>query len=324
MGTSVPLSKLDKIKELTNSLFQAIFYCSLTTRKEEENMKNYPELNGHSTGIILKELVRRAIQIARREMMTFEVTGKMGYGGDMDDVFTNADKLAQEVYVKSLQECFPGIGIIGEEDALVVTAMEGVNAYFTIDPIDGTKAYIRRQSHGIGSMIALVINDEIVSAYIGDVSSREIFGYRPDSNSVWRITDLEVFEKLKEPLVDITLGQLHLLMRDRESKYSEVSRLTMDAFKGISIDGGSIGTWAARLWKGEVGALLLHPSWETPWDSNPVVGISQKLGYAFLRPVDEDGCRWEIYEARPCSEKYRREHDTLIIHKNYVKQLGVR
>ena len=75
----------------------------------------------------------------------------------MDDVFTSADKLAQESYVKSLRECFPDIGIIGEEESLSIPAKKGRRAFFTIDPIDGTKAYIRRQSHGIGSMVSLVI-----------------------------------------------------------------------------------------------------------------------------------------------------------------------
>lgn len=282
-------------------------------------MQNYPALNGHSVGIIMKELVRRAIVVARRQTTTFEVGQKMGYGGSMDDVFTTADALAQEIYVKSLQECFPGCGIIGEEDSLVLDPAPGVNAYFTIDPIDGTKAYIRRQSHGIGSMIALVVDDEVVAAYIGDINSREIFGYRPDSDSVWRITDMEVFEALDNNPPAVEIDTLHLLMRDREQDYGELSQKTANFFKGLSIDGGSIGIWAARLWKKEVGALLLRPTWETPWDSNPVIGISQKLGYTFLRAT-ENG--WEEYRPVPFREKERRQHDILIIHRNYLPALA--
>lgn len=250
--------------------------------------------------------------------MTFEVTGKMGYDGNMDDVFTTADRLAQEMYVKSLQECFPGIGILGEEDSLVVSAAEGVDAYFTIDPIDGTKAYIRRQSHGVGSMIALVVNGKIVSAYIGDVNSQEIFGYRPGSETVWRITNLEVWEKLPTNFSHQPLDELHLLMRDHERRYSKNSQKVIIEFGGISIDGGSIGTWAARLWKGEVGALLLHPGWETPWDSTPVIGISQKLGYVFLQPHWN---WWKIYDPEIPTKKLRRDHDILIIHQSHLPEL---
>ncbi len=275
-------------------------------------------LNGHVVGIILKELVRRAIVIARRQRSTFEVGKKMGYGGDMNDVFTSADMQAQESYVKLLQECFPGIGIIGEEDSLVISYNGDIVAYFTIDPIDGTKAYIRRQSHGVGSMIALVINNVVESAYIGDVNSQEIFGFRPGSSSVWRITDLEVFEKLDADPPAIGIDHLYLLLRERENIYCEVSRQVMDQFKSVSVDGGSIGIWAARLWKKEVGGLLLSPSWETPWDSSPVIGISKKLGYVFLRPCENT---WKIYDPIISAQKYRRDHDTLIIHGNHVQKL---
>jgi fructose-1,6-bisphosphatase/inositol monophosphatase family enzyme len=280
--------------------------------------ENVIQINEHIIGIILKELVRRAMVIARRQILSFEVSGKMGYGGEMDDFFTSADSQAQESYVRSLQECFPGIGIIGEEDSLVVFVEKGWNAYFTIDPIDGTKAYIRRQSHGVGSMIALIIDGVIEAAFIGDINSREIFGYRPGSSNVWRITDLEAYEKLDSNPPETIISGLSILLREREQKYSEVSRRTIDGFKTVLVDGGSIGTWAARLWKREVGALLLYPSWETPWDSSPVIGISKKLGYVFLRPFGfKNG--WMTYEPEISREKFWRAHETLIIHKNHLE-----
>ena len=121
-------------------------------------------LNGPAVGIILKELVRRAIVTIRNERQVFDVTNKTGYGGDMNDVFTSADRKAQEVYLKLLRECFPDHGIVAEEDALSIPARNGVTGYFTVDPLDGTKAFIRRRSHGIGTMIALVENGRVVAA----------------------------------------------------------------------------------------------------------------------------------------------------------------
>jgi len=277
------------------------------------------EMNGSVIGIIMKELVRRAIVIARSQITSFEVTAKLGYGGDMNDVFTNADKEAQESYVKLLQECFPEAGILGEEDSLVIPTRSTVDIWFAVDPIDGTRAFIRRQSHGVGSMIALVIDDIVEAAYVGDINTQEIFGYRPNSDKAWRITDLEVYERLDANPPDREIGKMYLILRERESKYCRVSQKTINMFESVLIDGGSIGIWAARLWKREVGALLLAPSWETPWDSMPVIGISKKLGYVFLKP---SGNGWEIYEPMPFKEKYRRKHDTLIIHKNHVHQLA--
>src|SRR5262249_14788865 len=95
-------------------------------------------LNGHAVGIILKELVRRAMTIIRNERQVFEATIKQGYSGNMDDVFTSADTKAQQVYIKSLRECFPDYAIVAEEggetDSQILAA--GGDAYFTVDPLD--------------------------------------------------------------------------------------------------------------------------------------------------------------------------------------------
>ncbi|MBI2439580.1 MAG: hypothetical protein HYV45_03220 [Candidatus Moranbacteria bacterium] len=272
------------------------------------------KINGHAIGIILRDLVKRAIIVARRHAANPQVCAKMGYDGAMDDVFTNADREAQAVYLKSLRECLPDAGIVGEEDGVSVGSD---TVYFTVDPLDGTKAYIRRQSHGIGTMVALVVKEEIISAYVGDVSTREIFGYRPGSDNVWRLgVDPEYHEKLKGEAE--SLSKKYILLREREQTYAPLSQKTINSFKSVLIDNGSIGTWAARLWKREVAGLLLPPSWETPWDSTPVVGISQKLGYVFLRPVNNE---WEEFSPLITRKKYYRSHDVLVIHKENLAEI---
>ena len=52
----------------------------------------------------------------------------------------------------------------------------------------------------------------------------------------------------------------------------------------------------------------------------PIIGISQKLDYVFLKPSG-DGENWEEYEPLITTEKYEREHDVLIIHKDDAKVL---
>lgn len=280
------------------------------------------DINGHMVGIVLRDLVRRALLIGRKHRGIFEAIGKESYGGDKDDFFTNADKEAQDMYVRLLQECFPDFGIIGEEDELVIEGKYGLDAYFTIDPIDGTKAYIRRQSHGIGSMIALVINGEVVSAYIGDMNTGEIFGYRPGTDNVWRIDIASEYrEKLLPPPTDTPLCLRYIQLRNREEEYSQVAQATIKCFENVTVDGGSIGTWAARLWKNEVAALILPPSFETPWDSTPVIGIAQKLGYVFLESIDRPAEWMLIEELKVPTEKFRRNHDLMIIHRDLLPQL---
>lgn len=277
---------------------------------------NLGPLNGHSVGRILKEAVRRATTSIRAQRVTFEAHVKQGYGGSMNDVFTSADQAAQEVYLRTFVECFPGCGIIGEEDSLSIPPVAPITAYFTVDPIDGTRAFIRRQSHGISTMVALVDGGEVISAYIGDISSDEVYGYRPGSTRVHRITSLDSFETLNhEPPVRRDIRRINGLLRDPPDQYSAVTQKLIARFSDYEIMGSSLGTWAARQWKGEVGALLLKPAYETPWDSTPIIGISKKLGYVWLRSQGED---WVVYDPELPLKPYYRDHDTLIIHSGYV------
>lgn len=277
---------------------------------------NLGSLNGHSVGRILKEAVRRAATVIRAERTTFEAHTKLSYGGTMDDVFTSADKAAQEVYLRTFKECFPGCGVIGEEDSFSLAAVPPLSAYFTVDPIDGTRAFIRRQSHGITTMVALVDGGEVISAYVGDVSSDEVYGYRPGSARVHRITRLDTFEPLNPtPASETRAADMVLLLRDPLDRYSPQSAALASRFKTYEVMGSSIGAWAARLWKGEVAATLQPPSFETPWDSTPLIGIGRKLGLAWLRP---EGDGWVEYEPELPLKPTRREHDTLVIHRSSV------
>ncbi len=280
--------------------------------------KSYGQLNGHAVGIVLKELVRRAIVTIRNERTVFDVTQKAGYDGAMTDVFTSADRKAQEVYLRSLRECFPDYGIVAEEDELTIAPQNGAG-YFTVDPLDGTKAFIRRQSHGVGTMIALVEQGKAVSAYIGDINTQEIYGFRPGSQRVHRITEFETAEELRHH--DRPLAEQCILLRDPERAYSEASRRLLNRFKSWEIDGGSIGIWLARLWKREVGAALLPPSMETPWDRTPIVGIATALGYVFCE-AGADG-RWQPAEPALSTTTYKRDCDLLVIHRDDLLKLAL-
>jgi fructose-1,6-bisphosphatase/inositol monophosphatase family enzyme len=279
-------------------------------------------VNGPITGIVMKEMVRRAIEAIRNQKLSFEVQSKMGYSGTMDDLFTTADTAAQEVYLRTIRECFPNVGIIAEEDSLMIEPKNGTNAYFTIDPLDGTRAFVRGQSHGVGSMIALVIDGQVSAAYVADTNTMEIYGFRPGSDKVHRITEFNIAQQLLRQK-GVPLSEGYVLLRDPERVYSHATQKLLDDlhFKSHLIEGASIGIWLARLWKGEVAAAIMAPGYETPWDSTPIIGISQKLGFKFLRPSKLNG-RWEVYEPVLPKEKFRRDHDTLIVHESDLPDLN--
>ncbi len=272
---------------------------------------SYGELNGHSVGRILKETVRRAMVEARSKRLIFEANEKIGYSGDMDDVFTNADRSCQEIYLRAFEECFPDYGVIAEEGQTSKPSKNGL--YFTVDPIDGTKAYIRRQSHGISTMVALVDPDtnHVLSAFIGDINTWEIFGYRPVSRKVHRITDLVASEVLS---VDMSrrFETSHALLRDPLDRYQPTTVPIVERFRNYEVMGSSIGTWAARLWKNEVQGLVLPAGYETPWDSAPVIGICETLGYRHHKFVDG---HWKPFNPVIPTKPVHRDYDVLIAHQ---------
>ena len=283
-------------------------------------------INGPIVAHILKEHVRRAIDLVNANRNGFAVHAKPGYSEGMEDVFTDIDPRAQEIYLRAFTECFPNAGVIGEEKVkgsdkpLFIAPKNGCRAYFTIDPIDGTRAFIRQQSHGIATMVALVHDNEVISAYIGDVCANETYGYRPGSNHVWRIRDLRNSGELHAPSYR-PAEEMFVLLRDPPHEYDLPARKLIPRFKNHEVMGSSIGTWMARLWKQEVGAMLLPAGAETPWDSTPVIGISLKLGYVFMRPNDRGG--WEVYEPELPTQVTERNHDSLIVHRNSAAQFVV-
>src|SRR5687767_10555304 len=148
------------------------------------DIQNFGPINGHVLGWAMKEMVRRAIEAIQAQLFVFEATEKAGYDGKLDDVVTTADRSAQQIYVKMIREGFPTYGLVAEEDELSIRCADPElgDIYFTVDPLDGTKAFRRRQSHGIGTMLSLVHKGEIIAAYVGDVMTREIYGYHPGTD----------------------------------------------------------------------------------------------------------------------------------------------
>ena len=129
---------------------------------------------------VIRTAMRAAIEAIRAEAAIFVATPKNGYDGAAGDLVTTADNAAQKVYVEAFAKAFPGIGLIGEEDGLnTPCTIPGADIYITIDPLDGTKAFARNESHGVGTMVGVVENGKVVAGYVGDVNTGEIYALGP-------------------------------------------------------------------------------------------------------------------------------------------------
>lgn len=281
--------------------------------------QTYGILTASLVGVAMKEMVRRAIGEIRRQRFIFEAQVKTSYSGENTDLVTSADREAQRIYLKMLRECFPGFGIIAEEDDLKEPSRHERGLLFTLDPLDGTKAFGRRQSTGVGTMIALLEAQEVLAAYVGDVMTQEIYGYRPESAHVHRISEFETGETMV--IQERPLKSSPLLSRQAPWEFAwEMGDFTRTHFKDLDVEGGSIGISFARLWKQEVTGILMGPSFETPWDSAPIIGISRKLGFVFLR---RGASGWEEFDFPPPTQGVtRRDFDLLVVHRQHQAELG--
>jgi fructose-1,6-bisphosphatase/inositol monophosphatase family enzyme len=270
------------------------------------------------------EAVQRAIQAIRRARFAFESESKGFKDSGAEDFVTNADRDAQMRMVKVLAEDFPTFGLIGEEDNLFRMGTHPDDLWFAIDPLDGTSAFRRRQSTGFGPMIALMRGETVIAAFVGDAMTQEIFGYKPGSDRVWRSAPDIPHQRLEPWHLPKLAGQ-YVLIRDNPWAYSLRGQAlctrslhgVAPLFAGMETANGSIGLSFARLWKGEVGAHLLRPGKQTPWDLLPVLGISLRLGFRFLRV----GRGLTPYTPRVAKETYRTDDELLVVHERYLDEL---
>ncbi len=253
-------------------------------------------LNTNKTLNMMKKMVRGAINIIRKEAATFAQEVKRAYDGEMDDLVTSADKKAQEFYLAEITRNFPGVGIVGEENNLrQPCTLAGVNAYFTLDPLDGTKAFARKQSNGVATMIALVVDGVVIAVCVGDVNTGEVYAYV--GNKVPTRIRFGVEGALRQAAKPLKVQ--YVLLNNSLRKYPSCIHKIGDGevngglFKDMEIGGGSAGLLAARLWKGEIGGYIFAPAHDTPWDTTPIVGMNNALGLVHIKIYD-DGL-WEEY-----------------------------
>lgn len=273
-------------------------------------------------------IARKANQIIRDGCKKMVVQHKDHIDPDKnDDVVTDVDIRTQRVYIVLLKEYFPDYGIIAEEEGLSIPCTHPTDdIYFTVDPVDGTKTYARNQSHGVGTMLALVKNGQTVAVVIGDINTDEIYAYYGEE--IFGVVQRHRFGFISalKPEVVKPLGKQYILLRKAPRTNP---RLIQDMilppdedglFKDIEVSGGSIGIGMARLWKGEVGAAIIDPHYGTPWDSTPVIGISKRLGFAFLK-LEKGKRTFEEYVPTNIKKTTQRTYHELIIHRTHIPEL---
>lgn len=304
----------------------------MSRRKSEID---FGQVCGPTLGLVMREAARRASVAINGVKFKAHARVKGVKGNGSADYFTQADTAAQKAIVRLLRKNFPTFGIVAEEaDKKTKLPLRiecrrdkhgGHDLWFVIDPLDGTSAFIREQSHGIGSMVALVCDGVVIAAYVLDVNTGEAYGFRPGSRSTYRITGAGTPRRLAiKP--DRPLAGQYLLLRDPPEDHGSPAVVALarrgGPFKQYTMAEGSIGISMARLWKGEVGAAVMKSGVNTPWDWAPVYGISRRLGFRFFSIVDTTDFAGFVPFAPEMSKEVEPVlHPLLVVHESRLDEL---
>ncbi|WP_097232463.1 inositol monophosphatase family protein [Streptomyces zhaozhouensis] len=122
-----------------------------------------------------EELVKRVAEAVRRvaaqeilprwrQLAAHEVTQKSG----PHDLVTVADREAERVLTAELTELLPGSVVVGEEavhdDPTVYAALEGEAPVWIVDPVDGTRPFVRGEA-GFCTLVALAERGELLGSW---------------------------------------------------------------------------------------------------------------------------------------------------------------
>lgn len=255
---------------------------------------------------------------------------KTHYDGHTPDVFTDMDLAAQAVLDQRLSEQLPWWGVKGEEQGLLracASEWAPYDPYITLDPIDGTKALIRGDQARVAVMLALVLNGCVVCAFVCNIGTGEIIGYDPGYDTPvksWLLTGdtINLSERPRPKLSETAV----VLRGWREEYHPLVQHISAPPqssglFKALEVATGSIGVSMSLLWKGIAGAHVIKASVrDTPWDTTPLIGISERLGMVTLR-VNEAGSQFaQVWPVSP-QTIYPQPTDTVVLHHTGLDEL---
>ncbi|GGP58814.1 inositol monophosphatase [Streptomyces melanogenes] len=116
----------------------------------------------------VEEAVRKAAAVEImprfRQLAAHEVLEKSG----PHDLVTVADRRAEEFLTQALTELLPGSAVVGEEavaaDPSVYDALGGDAPVWIVDPVDGTRQFVRGEE-GFCTLVALAHRGEVLASW---------------------------------------------------------------------------------------------------------------------------------------------------------------
>lgn len=217
------------------------------------------------------ELARQAGQAVMDVYATDFVVASKG----KNDPVTEADRQANDLIVKGLNEAFPLDTVVAEEspppDGIPTTGR-----VWYVDPLDGTKDFIARNGE-FSVMIGLAVNGQ---ASLGVV-------YRPEGDVLYAgVVGSEAWMErrgIRSPLVikEQDAGKPLTLTVSRSHRHPMVEKISRALGVGNEIPSGSVGLKIGLIARGEADVYLEPGPYTKLWDSCGPEAILRSAGGAF-------------------------------------------
>jgi len=237
-------------------------------------------------GPLGRELVR-AIELARIagtevvRLRNGELTVEMKPG---DEPVTAADRRANELIVAGLAASFPTDPIVSEE-LPSTEAMLDVPRLWLVDPIDGTKDFIRG-GDGFAVMIGLVLDGVPVLGVVHQPTLDRTFFATPDGGAHVVIGD--TIERLG--VSTVALAAEARLVASASHRSADIDRVKAELGIANELNIGSVGVKLCLIANGSRD-LYVNPSaktkaWDTCAPEAILVGAGGRLSDLFGAPIE--------------------------------------
>jgi 3'(2'), 5'-bisphosphate nucleotidase len=218
------------------------------------------------------EVALKLAKKAAKAIIPFYYEGMSVEGKEDGTPITNADILANEIIQEGIQKAYPDDGIISEE----LESVEGERIWY-IDPIDGTKGFVRHTDHfAIHIGLANSKGKPVVGVVYKPTTNEYYFA--SEQSGAWRVSPGGMKKQLHldynvdyDKLCLATNSKL--LRQDLGKKVQEVMNL-----KSICVGGGQ-GLRMMYLLDGEADMQFgNYPNWCKAWDVCAPQAIIEEAG----------------------------------------------
>jgi hypothetical protein len=213
----------------------------------------------------------------------------------------------QRFVLEHLRRNLPTVGVVMEnEEGGRTTSVEckrdahrGENLWFTVKVLEYRGQGRELLPHSVGSSIALMCNHSVVAAYAHDHFSHMTYGFCPGGFTITCTKPsgesyaLETGRGILEAGCNVELcNQMLLLSHPLDELPGWVGGSLSDPAskrglcRGHTLATGSVIASMVDLWRGTVGAAVLHARRDQAWDWVALCAISQRLRFRLYQIED--------------------------------------